>query len=263
MCPRASLAIRLILALGLVVSLDACATPARNSAQGPIGTADRLKLADAAAQSGNSGLAISLYLRAMSDPRLDTTGRLHAADMLVAFGRTGSAEAALTSRLEGKPPLSGADEAAVRRALARLHIIAGKPAQAVMECDALLQRRPGDLAAKVDKAVALDLLGHHAEAQALYRQALKVAPDDAAVRSDLALSVALQGHITEAQAVAAPLQAQPDLPDRVKTDLGLLYAAGDNPATAAQWLNGRSPTDTDVVLLVDAMRARATAGKTP
>lgn len=262
MCPRASSVVQAFLILGLALVASACATPpAQHAAHGPLDTTDRLRVAQAAADSGNPALAASLYLRALSDPALNTTQRIRAADMLVAMGHAGSAEAALNERLHASPVLDSADEAALRRALARLHIVAGQPSQALLECDALLARDRGDQAAIVDKGVALDLLGRHEEAQALYRQALEKAPDDAAVRSDLALSVALQGRISEAQAVAAPLQARPDLPDRVKTDLGLLYAAGNDPGNAASWLDGRSTSDADVVLLVDAMRARAAKGQ--
>lgn len=262
MCPRASSVVQAFLILGVAVLASACATPpAQHAAQGPLDTTDRLKVAQAAADSGNPQLAASLYLRALADPRLSTPDRIRAADTLVALGHAGSAEAALTQRLHASPALGSADEAALRRALARLHIVAGQPAQALLECDALLARDHGDMAATVDKGVALDLLGRHEEAQALYRLALQKMPDDAAVRNDLALSVALQGRIGEAQALAAPLRARPDLPDRVKTDLGLLYAAGDDPGNAASWLDGRSTSDADVVLLVDAMRARAAKGQ--
>ena len=258
MCPRASSVVQALLILGVAVLASACATPAaQHAARAPLDTTDRLKVAQAAADSGNPELAASLYLRALSDPKLGTSSRIRAADMLVALGHSGSAEAALNERLHASPALDVADEAALRRALARLHIVAGQPAQALLECDALLARDHADIAATVDKGVALDLLGRHEEAQALYRRVLEASPDDAAVRNDLALSVALQGRIGEAQAVAAPLRARPDLPDRVKTDLGLLYAAGNDPGNAASWLDGRSTSDADVVLLVDAMRARA------
>ncbi len=262
MCPRASSVVQAFLVLGLAVLASACAAPAaQHAAQGSLGAADRLRVAQAAAESGNPQLAASMYLRALADPKLATADRIRAADTLVVLGHPGSAEAALTERLHAAPALDAADEAALRRALARLHIVAGQPAQALLECDALLARDHGDTAATVDKAVALDLLGRHEEAQALYREALQKTPDDAAVRNDLALSVALQGRISEAQAVAAPLRARPDLPDRVKTDLGLLYAAGNDPGNAASWLDGRSTSDADVELLVDAMRARAAKGQ--
>ena len=258
MSSHATIAFRALLAIGVAVSASGCATPVKqNAAQGPLDTPDRLKLAQAAADSGNTTLATSLYMRALSDPTLGTDTRIRAADMLVALGHASNAEAALNERLHSSPAPSAADATALRRALARLHIVAGRPADAVVECDALLARNSGDLAATVDKAVALDLLGRHAEAQALYRRALEVEPDDATVRSDLALSVALQGRISEAEALAAPLRNRPDLPARIKTDLGLLYAAGNDPGNAEPWLDGRTTSAADVVMLVDAMRARA------
>ena len=252
----------LLSCLALLGLLAGCAAPTGSGhASGPQGQIDgpaRLKMADAAADAGNSQLATTLYTRALTDPALPTEGRIRAAEMLMALGQPAAAEAALTNRLSKGGSLSAEDETNLRRALARLHIVAGQPARAMAECDALLARHPDDMAALVDKGVALDLLGRHAEAQAIYHRALARTPDDATVLSDLALSQALQGRIADAQATAAPLQARTDLPDRIKTDLGLLAAAGNDPAHAAPLLDGRTPGDADVVALTDAMRARST-----
>jgi Flp pilus assembly protein TadD len=238
---------------GAAVLLAQCAAPARTpQVQAPLGADAHLKMADAAAAAGNPDLAATMYTRALSDPKLDPAGRIRAAEMLVQLGRIGTAEAALNDRLRTAP-----DEIELRRALVRLHIVAGKAQEAIGDCDALLAHDPRDMAAVVDKAVALDLLGRHTDAQTLYRRALAAKPDDEGVRSDLALSQALQGNIAEATATMAPLRARADLPERVKADLGLLYTAGDDPASARAWLDGRAPDDADVALLAGAIRARA------
>lgn len=234
--------------VALLVAGCASAPPAP-SAQ--LSSASRLKVADAAASAGNRDMAAAMYARAINDPGLDATARIRAADMLVQYGHPDTAEAALIERLQTAP-----NEIEVRRALARLHILGGKAASAVADCDTLLAHNPHDIVALTDKAVALDLLGRHGEAQPLYRAVLAIAPDDAAVRSNLALSEALDGKMNEATAALAPLQNRPDLPDRVKTDMGLLYAAGGDAAASRSWLDGRAADDHDVAMVAQALRSR-------
>ncbi len=232
-----------------VLLLAGCASSAP-APKTQLDTTSRLKVADAAASAGDHDLAASMYSRAITDPSLATSERVRAADMLVQLGRSETAESALSERLRTSP-----NEAELHRALARLHILGGKSASAVADCDVLLARDPHDLVALTDKAVALDLLGQHRDAQALYRQALTLSPDDAAVRSNLALSEALDGRMGEAKAAMAPLQNRPDLSNRVKTDMGLLFAADGDEAASQSWLDGRGADAHDVATVAQALRA--------
>ena len=62
-----------------------------------------------------------------------------------------------------------------------------------------------------NKAIALDLLKQHTQAQELYKQALADSPGDPVILSNYGLSLALSGNKAEANKVIAPLIGQADL----------------------------------------------------
>ena len=135
------------------------------------------------------------------------------------------------ARSPGQPELT--------RALALIDLVAGQPAQAIEGLDKVLAANPGDVRALVDKAVALDLQGQHAAAQAIYQQVLAGSPDDAAARNDLAVSLMLEGRTRQALETLAPMQDADGSPQRLKTNLGLLYAATGNAERSRQLLGDR------------------------
>ena len=97
----------------------------------------------------------------------------------------------------------------------------------------MLAANPADVRALVDKAVALDLQGQHTAAQAIYRQVLATTPDDPATRNDLAMSLMLEGRTAQALETLAPMQNADTAPQRLKINLGILYAAtGDRDSLA-------------------------------
>jgi len=55
--------------------------------------------------------------------------------------------------------------------------------------------------------------------------ALAAAPDDAAARNDLAVSLMMEGRTRQALATLAPMQHVDDTPQRLRVNLGILYAA--------------------------------------
>jgi Flp pilus assembly protein TadD len=135
------------------------------------------------------------------------------------------------------------DPQRLRAGLAALNILAGDPESALREYGKLLAAKPDDMRYVVDKAVALDLLGHHDEAQLLYRRALSVLPDDPAVISDLALSLLLSGKRAEASSVIAPLRDADDLLPRLRNNVDVILAAlpsasGSAPANASEDADG-------------------------
>jgi Flp pilus assembly protein TadD len=243
------------LAVCACCALSACT--AINAQRQPTMSADaRLQVAEAADSSGDSELAISMYTAAAASEPANTTLQLRCADALARRGKIDEARKLLAARLRtypGQPDLT--------RALAVIELVAGQPAQAIIELDQILAANPGDTRALVDKAVALDLQGHHTAAQAIYQQVLTMAPNDAAARNDLALSLMLEGRTHQALATLAPMQDADGSPRRLKVNLGLLYAATGNVERSRQLLGDRV-SDGDVSALTRALASSMAEGRT-
>jgi Flp pilus assembly protein TadD len=210
---------------GLVVG--ACSH--REQPEPKLGGESRLRVAQAAEASGDFALAESMYAAAAAAAPKDAAVQLGFADVLVRRGRIGEARAFLA---RGMKTVSDTEQ--LRGGLAALYLLEGQPASAIDEFDKVLTSDPKNMRMVVNKAVALDLLGRHDQAQVLYRQALAAAPDDDVVINDLALSMLLAGRAREAEAVAAPLKARTDeLAPRMKANLEVLRAANGDPSRAS------------------------------
>ena len=81
------------------------------------------------------------------------------------------------------------------------------PARAEDVLQAALAVSPRNADILSDLGVARDLQGHHAEAQAAYREALSIAPTLRAARINLALSLALSGKGGDALTTVQPIAA--------------------------------------------------------
>jgi len=111
----------------------------------------------------------------------------------------------------GRPPdlsMGGAPEAdpAAQFALGRI-LLQTDPAQAEHALLAALAGSPRNADILNDLGVARDLQGHHAAAQAAYRQALSAEPTLRAARINLGLSLALSGQGTDALTTVQPIAA--------------------------------------------------------
>lgn len=198
----------------------------------------QLQVAEAAEQSGDSQLALSMYAAAAASEPANTGMQLRCADALARAGRTDEARKLLTERLRTYP-----NQPDLARALALVDLVAGQPAQAIVELNNILADNPGDTRALVDKAVALDMQGQHATAQVIYRQVLATAPNDAAAMNDLAVSLMLEGRTHQALETLAPMQNADSSPQRLKMNLGLLYAATGNVEQSRHLLGDRVSDD--------------------
>jgi Flp pilus assembly protein TadD len=243
------------LSVGACAALAACTSS--DAERQPTLTADaRLQVAAAADASGDSELAISMYTAAAASEPSNITLQLRCADALARDGKVAQARQLLTERLRtnrGQPDLI--------RALALIDLMAGQPAQAIAGFDRVLAVSRGDVRALVDKAVALDLQGQHAAAQAIYRQVLATAPNDAATKNDLAVSMMLEGRIRQALEMLAPMRDTDGSPQRLRVNLGILYAATGNIERSRQLLGDRV-SDGDLSTLTRALASTATEGRT-
>jgi len=209
----------------------------------------RLQVAEAAEGAGERDLAVSMYITAASSAPREVKLQLRCADALTRLGKITQARDLLTERVKEMP-----EETDLTRALGLLYLVSGEPAQAVAELDKLLTKKHQDVRVLVDKAVALDLLHRHAEAQAIYRQVLTASPNDPAVRNDLALSLMLEGKIEEAREELASTQDLDTSPERLKVNLGLLYAATGEVDKSRQLLGDRV-SDSELSTLTAAIKS--------
>lgn len=242
------------LAVGACCTLGACTSI--DAQHQPTMSADaRLQIAEAAEQSGDSKLAISMYTAAAASNPANANLQLRCADALARAGRIDEARTLLAERLRARP-----GQPDLTRALALIDLVAGQPAQAIAELDQILTASPDDVRALVDKAVALDLQGQHATAQAIYQHVLATAPNDAVVRNDLAVSLMLEGQTRRALETLAPMQDADDSPQRLRTNLGILYAATGNLERSRQLLGDRV-SDGDLSALTRALAVPAAEGR--
>jgi Flp pilus assembly protein TadD len=243
-----SVAVLFALARGVAAccALTACAS--LTSPQQHTLTADaRLQVAEAADASGDSELASSMYIQAAVSEPSNIALQMRCADALARYGKLAQARQILTERLRSNP-----GQPDLTRALALIDLIGGRPEQAIAGLDQVLAANPADLNALVDKAVALDLLGQHTAAQAIYTQVLATTPDDAATRNDLAMSQMLQGRTSEALQTLVPMQNADTSPQRLKVNLGILYAATGDHDRSRQLLGDRA-SDGDVEAIARAL----------
>jgi Flp pilus assembly protein TadD len=243
------------LSVAACAGLTACASLDRHH-QPPLTTEARLQVAEAATASGDRDLALSMYTAAAASEPSNVSLQLRCANALAENGKISQAQQMLTERLRAHPR-----QPDLMRALALIDLIAGQPAQAIAGLDQVLASDPGDSRALVDKAVALDLQGRHAAAQALYQQVLAAAPDDAAARNDLAVSLMMEGRTRQALVTLAPMQHVDDSPQRLRVNLGILYAATGDAERSRQLLGDRA-SDDDVSALTRVLATSAPKRRT-
>src|SRR6185437_15148601 len=207
----------------------------------------REHVAAAAEASGDTALALSMYAEAAEQAPRDASAQLRYADMLARTGKVQEARKQLADALARSN-----DPTAIRLGLGALDVICGKPADGIATLDRVLATDPNNLKALVNKAVALDIMGQHAQAQPLYRQAQAIAPNDAAIANDLALSIALGGRVADAQQVIKPFASSDAVPARLKTTMQILA-----DATAPQ---ASAPEAGEIAQYASAIRERGLQG---
>jgi Flp pilus assembly protein TadD len=229
----------------LISFLSACASPPRQPViQG--GDPTHLGVAQAAEDSGDYALAETIYAKAAAAAPTDTALQLRYADALVKHGKISAAHDVLATHLN-----TASDPQRLHGTLGLILVLQGEPAQAIPEFDAA--SHGNDPRWGVDKAVALDMLGRHGEAQALYRAALSAQSDDATVLNDLSLSLLLSGQRTEAFKIAAPLAGRIDLSPRIIAGLGVVLAANGDMASAHRVI-GTTAEDTHLQQIATAIK---------
>lgn len=107
--------------------------------------------------------------------------------------------------------------------VAKAHLALNEPVKALSAADQALALAPNDERVLVDRGVALDSLGRHAEAQTSYRAVLATTPRHVSARNNLALSLAVTGQYDEAVALLTPLVRSSAATPRIRENLALVY----------------------------------------
>ncbi len=174
----------LLLAGAAILSLSACA-----SNRGQLGATDYSALpADQRQQS-----LVELTGRYKANPR-DRNIVIHYAAALRAAGQPQQAAAALEQAMAAYP-----NDVDLSVAYAKAQVATGNFDQAVAVLDRTIRPDAPDWNALLVKGAALDQMGRHAEARALYGQAATVAPGEAATETNLGLSFAMTNELPAAE----------------------------------------------------------------
>lgn len=183
-----------------------------------------VRLARASRRAGDYASAVNLYRNAVAAGASDPSLLVELGDTLV---DAGSPDDSIDTywKVLGLPkvdPKSGARLAAIR-GLGRAYLQLGQADTALEHWNQAVELAPGDGAALVGKGVALDTLGRHIEAQAIYRAVLTDAPHDVPARNDLALSLAMSGHFDDALEIMMPMVRASTSTAQLRQNLALIY----------------------------------------
>src|SRR5277367_1336714 len=156
-------------------------------------------VAEAALRSGSASLALRIDDEILAkDPR-NVAALINRGDAQTASQQFDAAAQSYAAALQADPTSVQA-----RIGLGRLHL-ADDPHTAETLFLEALQRDPRNAVALNDLGIARDLLGHHAEAQAAYRQALGIDSSMHGAQVNLALSMAMAGQADDAAPMLRPL----------------------------------------------------------
>lgn len=240
-------------AIALALSLQACSSvpglPGLNIGNPSLSNQSSAKhvlqremsVANAARIAGDMPTATRMYREiARQDPRA-IAPRLALGDTLLASGATHEAVRAYQGALRIN---SSNYEALV--GIGRAQLALNQPADALSYFEQAALSAPGDPFARNGRGVALDQLGRHQEAQAVYLSLLERDPSNMKVRNNYALSLALAGEFDDSTDIFTGLVAAPDAEARIRQNLALVYGLQGNDGQAAHI--SRADLDEDAVI---------------
>ncbi len=217
-----------ILFIFAALALASCAAQPETSGMAAAG---KLKVADAALQGGDPDMALHVADAVLAHDPTDVEALVREGDALAALGREDEAALSYQHALALRP---GSQEARIGLGRIRLKT---DPAEAERLFAEVVAAHPNEVAALVDRGIALDLQGQHQAAAASYRAALAVQPDDTAAEVNLALSLALAGHARQAVAMLQPLAESGTASRRVQDDLAVALAMSGQTEAASNVLS--------------------------
>lgn len=187
--------------------------------------ADQLmRLGQRTRDGGDLANAIGFFQRAYSLTP-ENHNILHAlADTIAQTGDHRAVERLYSTALQDNP-----DNVELLRRHANALIKMDRLAQARIQLEKGLEKAPNDAKLHNSLGVALDLLGHHEQAQSHYRKV-----DSLVGQNNLALSLALSKKYDEAIALLRPYESDLSLPKRFRLNLALIYGLKGDEKSAAR-----------------------------
>jgi len=211
------------------------------------------RLGDDMRRNGDPASALGIYLAASAaDPaNVGVLQRMGAA--FLAMNDAPRAEQAFRGALSSEP-----GDRTAQQGLALSLLAQGRPAEALPILQKLAAGSSDPRLLRAE-GVALDMVGRPNEAQAVYRQALRLNPIDADLHGNLALSLALSGDAADAMtemqaAIAAP---EPD-PRQNANSVLVLALTGNDDAARVRGDATVGPAATEVLLARAQQAAAAT-----
>jgi alpha-1,2-mannosyltransferase len=213
--------------------------------QGLPGTPEEslVRMGDSMRQSGDLNGASDFYLAAIARDPYDAAPLLRLGDTQLVLGASERAEQSFRATLALAP---GNREASVGLAIALLS--RGDPTAALTYIGPVARTSHSPRVLR-NYGVALDMLGRSAEAQAVYRHALKETPADPDLHGNLALSLATSGDMAGAETEIRAAVNSPNAPERESmNEVMLLAMAGKDGEARAAGLKLADPGRTEALL---------------
>jgi len=233
---------RTALPMTALLLLAACASSADS---GKMGDQPGVSVAEAAMRSGDASLAMRIDDGILAkDP--------HNVAALINRGDAQTASQQFESAAESYAAALHADTTSVqaRIGLARLHLADDPHAAETLFLEAL-QHDPRNAVALNDLGIARDLLGHHAEAQAAYRQAIGIDAAMHGAQVNLALSLAMAGRAEDAVPMLRPLADAPNASRKVRDNMAAVLAmSGDRSGAQTILAQNLPPEQVDQAIAI-------------
>ncbi|MDZ4394213.1 MAG: tetratricopeptide repeat protein [Cypionkella sp.] len=230
--------------IGLLIVLSGCTMDAPFATARKSAPSETEQVAQAAYSIGDYQESARLYeLAAGRDPR-SVEALLGLGRSYIGLGQYSRASNALTRAHD-----LSKNNADVLNELGTLALMQMHPKVAIEHFDRALRSDRKNLSAFTGKAVSLDYLSRHAEAQAVYSDALTYYPTNFALLNNFALSKVLSGDIGGGTALMEELLRDPSRGDTVRANMAIAYALDGRTRDARAMLEGTmSSGDIDVTL---------------
>jgi Flp pilus assembly protein TadD len=214
--------------------LAACASSAD---PGNMGDQPGIGVAEAALHSGAAPLAMRIDDGILAKDPHNVAALINRGDAQTAQQQFDAAAESYTTALH-----FDAKSVQARIGLARLHLADDPHAAETLFLEAL-QRDPRNAVALNDLGIARDLLGHHAEAQAAYRQAIGIDATMHGAQVNLALSLAMAGRAEDAVPMLRPLADAPNATRNVRDNMAAVLAMSGDRSGAQNILAQNLPPE--------------------
>ena len=233
--------------------LTACVMPGDTSIAKPANETEQV--AAAAYSVGDYAEAARLYERASAAAPRSVTALTGLGKSYSELGQLNRAQNALQAAEALRPR-----DPDVQSEIGKLALIQGNGPAAFAAFDLALRAKPQHLPALTGKAVALDHMSRHREAQAVYQTALALYPTNFALMSNHALSRAISGDEAYAQSVFTELLNDARHSETTKANLAIVYMLTGKTNEASAILQGmmsQSEINQELKRLSDLRQKRA------